>query len=287
MAKASPTQAWLWHRRLSYLNFDTINLLSKKDILNGLPKLKYVKDQLCSSCEMGKAKRSTFKTKTVASSKGRLNLLHMDLCGPIQIESINEKKYILVIVDDYSRYTWTYFLRSKDETLEVLKRLSKDDLTKSSSSKAIATPCYTQNKSIIISRHEKTPYHNIKDRLPTLKHLHIFGCTCYITKDCENLNKMKDKVDLCILVGYSTQSKGYKVYNKRTKLIVESIHVNFDELKEMIMASNYDNSGPTPQLQKASDHNHSAPGIRDNSNEPSSSKLVPVVVPSVDTSNTS
>ncbi|GJT94450.1 retrovirus-related pol polyprotein from transposon TNT 1-94 [Tanacetum coccineum] len=70
MAKATPTQAWLWHRRLSHLNFDTINLLSKKDIVNGLPKLKYVKEQLCSSCEMGKAKRSTFKTKTVPSSKG-------------------------------------------------------------------------------------------------------------------------------------------------------------------------------------------------------------------------
>ncbi|GJX58139.1 retrovirus-related pol polyprotein from transposon TNT 1-94 [Tanacetum coccineum] len=125
MAKASPTQAWLWHRKLFHLNFDTINLLSKNDIVNGLPKLKYVKDQLCSSCELGKANRSTFKTKTVPSSKGRLNLLHMDLCGPMRIESINGKKYILVIVDDYSRYTWTHFLRSKDETPEVLKDILK------------------------------------------------------------------------------------------------------------------------------------------------------------------
>nr|GEU84004.1 integrase, catalytic core [Tanacetum cinerariifolium] len=71
MAKASPTQAWLWHRRLSHFNFDYINLLSKKDVVIGLPKLKYVKDQLCSSCEVSKAKRSSFKTKTVPSSKGR------------------------------------------------------------------------------------------------------------------------------------------------------------------------------------------------------------------------
>ncbi|GKC35993.1 retrovirus-related pol polyprotein from transposon TNT 1-94 [Tanacetum coccineum] len=83
MAKASPTQAWLWHRRLSYLNSDYINLVSKKDVVIGLPKLKYVKDQLCSSCEVSKAKQSSFKLKTVPSSKGRLNLLHMDLCGPI------------------------------------------------------------------------------------------------------------------------------------------------------------------------------------------------------------
>ncbi|GJW96045.1 retrovirus-related pol polyprotein from transposon TNT 1-94 [Tanacetum coccineum] len=88
MTKASSTQAWLVHCRLSHLNFNTINLLSKKDIVNGLPKLKYVKDHLCSSCELEKAKRNNFKTKTVSSYKGR--------------------------------YTWTHFLRSKDETPEVL-----------------------------------------------------------------------------------------------------------------------------------------------------------------------
>ncbi|GJU35902.1 putative ribonuclease H-like domain-containing protein [Tanacetum coccineum] len=125
MAKASPTQAWLWHQRRSHLNFDYINLPSKKDVMIVLPKLKYVKDQLCSSCEMSKAKRSSFKTKAVPSSKGRLNLLHMDLCGPMRVASINGKKYILVIVDDYSRYTWTLFLRSKDETPEVLKDFLK------------------------------------------------------------------------------------------------------------------------------------------------------------------
>ncbi|GJY17115.1 retrovirus-related pol polyprotein from transposon TNT 1-94 [Tanacetum coccineum] len=121
MAKASPTQAWLWHERLSHLNFDYINLLSKKDVMICLPKLKYVKDQLFTSCEVSKAKRSSFKTKAIPSSKGRLNLLHMDLCGLMRVASINGKKYILVIIDDYSRYTWTLFLRSKDETLEVLK----------------------------------------------------------------------------------------------------------------------------------------------------------------------
>nr|GFA44720.1 hypothetical protein [Tanacetum cinerariifolium] len=98
-----------------------INLISKKDIVIGLPKLKYVKDQLCSSCELSKAKRSSFKSKAILSSKRRLNLLHIDLCGPMRVASINGKKYILVIVDDYSRYTWTLFLGSKDETPEVLK----------------------------------------------------------------------------------------------------------------------------------------------------------------------
>ncbi|GJR66129.1 retrovirus-related pol polyprotein from transposon TNT 1-94 [Tanacetum coccineum] len=125
MAKASPTQAWLWHRRLSHLNFNYIYLLSKKDVVIVLPKLKYVKDQLCSSCEVSKAKRSSFKSKTVPSSKGWFNMLHIDLCGPMRVASINGKKYILLIVNDYSRYTWTLFLRSKDETPEVLKSFSR------------------------------------------------------------------------------------------------------------------------------------------------------------------
>nr|GFA90263.1 retrovirus-related Pol polyprotein from transposon TNT 1-94 [Tanacetum cinerariifolium] len=117
---ASSSQAWLWHRRLSHLNFDTINLLSKNDIVVGLPKLKFFKDHLCSFYELGKAKRKSFHTKLTPSSKRRLHLLHMDLYCPMRVASINGKRYVLVIVDDYSRYTWTHFLRSKDETPEVL-----------------------------------------------------------------------------------------------------------------------------------------------------------------------
>nr|GEZ64657.1 hypothetical protein [Tanacetum cinerariifolium] len=98
MAKASPTLAWLWHRRLSHLNFDYINLLSKKDIVIGLPKLKYVKDQLCSSCELSKAKRSSFKSKVVSSSKRKLNLLHMDLCGPMRDETPKALKEFLTMI---------------------------------------------------------------------------------------------------------------------------------------------------------------------------------------------
>ncbi|GJZ34280.1 retrovirus-related pol polyprotein from transposon TNT 1-94 [Tanacetum coccineum] len=120
MAKATSSQAWLWHRPLSHLNFDSINLLSKNDIVIGLPKLKFFKYHLFSSCDLGKAKRKSFHTKTTPSSKRRLQLLHMDLCGPMRVESINGKKYVIVIVNDYSRYTWTHFLRSKDETPDVL-----------------------------------------------------------------------------------------------------------------------------------------------------------------------
>nr|GFC09162.1 Gag-Pol polyprotein [Tanacetum cinerariifolium] len=86
----------------------------------GLPKFKYHKEHLCPSCEQGKSKRASHPPKPVPNSRQRLHLLHMDLCGPMRIASINRKRYILVTVDDYSRYTWVHFLRSKDEAPAVI-----------------------------------------------------------------------------------------------------------------------------------------------------------------------
>ncbi|GKE81121.1 putative ribonuclease H-like domain-containing protein, partial [Tanacetum coccineum] len=94
--------------------------------------------------------------------------------------------------------------------LPILEHLNKMALSKDEIAEAIATAGYTQNKSIIILTHEKTAYHIINDRKPSIKHLHIFCCTYYLTRDGENLDKMKEKGDSCILVGYSTQSKGYQ-----------------------------------------------------------------------------
>ncbi|GJU23751.1 retrovirus-related pol polyprotein from transposon TNT 1-94 [Tanacetum coccineum] len=118
MARATSTKSWLWHQRLSHLNFDTINDLAKNDLDTGLLKFKYHKEHLCPLCEQGKSKKASHPPKPVPNSKQRLHLLHMDLCGPIRIESINGKRYVLVIVDDYSHYTWVYFLKSKDEAPE-------------------------------------------------------------------------------------------------------------------------------------------------------------------------
>nr|GEV60200.1 hypothetical protein [Tanacetum cinerariifolium] len=126
--------------------------------------------------------------------------------------------------------------------------------------KAIATACYTQNRSIIIMTHDKMAYHIINDKKPLIKYLYIFGCICYLTRDGENLDKMKEKGDPCILVGYSTQLKGYRVYNKRIRLIVKSIHIRFDEIKEMSETSvANDTSWLVPQRQKASDYQNSDP----------------------------
>nr|GFA60683.1 retrovirus-related Pol polyprotein from transposon TNT 1-94 [Tanacetum cinerariifolium] len=115
MARASSTKSWLWHQRLSHLNFDTISDLARNDLVAGLTKFKYHKEHLCPSCEQGKSNRASHPPKPVLNSRQRLHLLYIDLCGPMRIASINGKRYILVIVDDYSRYTWVHFLRSKDE----------------------------------------------------------------------------------------------------------------------------------------------------------------------------
>nr|GEW61571.1 copia protein [Tanacetum cinerariifolium] len=107
LAKAScSSQSWLWHQRLSHLNFAIINNLVKNNLVQGLPEMKFKKDHLCSVCEQRKIHRKHHKFKTAFASKKPLYLFHMDLCGPIRIESINGKRYVLVVVDDYSRYTW-------------------------------------------------------------------------------------------------------------------------------------------------------------------------------------
>ncbi|GJT04649.1 retrovirus-related pol polyprotein from transposon TNT 1-94 [Tanacetum coccineum] len=123
LSKASKTKSWLWHRRWSHLNFGAINDLARQGLVRGLPKLKYQKDYLCSACSLGKIKKHTHKTKSDDSIQEKFYLLHMDMWGPMRIESINGKKYILVIIDDYSRFTWVKFLRSKDETPEIVIKL--------------------------------------------------------------------------------------------------------------------------------------------------------------------
>ncbi|GJZ22845.1 retrovirus-related pol polyprotein from transposon TNT 1-94 [Tanacetum coccineum] len=127
LSKPSKNKSWLWHRRLNHLNFGTLNDLARRDLVRGLPRLKFEKDHLCSACQLRKSKKATHKPKTINTIMEVLHTLHMDLCGPLRVQSINGKKYILVIVDDYSQFTWVKFLRSKDETpafaINLLKQL--------------------------------------------------------------------------------------------------------------------------------------------------------------------
>ncbi|GJS81801.1 retrovirus-related pol polyprotein from transposon TNT 1-94 [Tanacetum coccineum] len=312
MARATSTKSWLWHQRLSHLNFDTINDLAKNDLVTGLPKFKYHKEHLCPSCEQGKSKRASHPPKPVPNSKQRLHLLHMDLCGPMRIASINGKRYVLVIVDDYSRYTWVHFLRSKDEAPEVIKTFLKritvllqspviiirtDNGTEFKNqilkeyfdsvgishqassvrtpqqngvverrnrtlveaartmlifsraplflwAEAIATACYTQNRSIIHRRFNKTPYELINGRKPDISFLHVFGALCYPKNDREDIGKLGAKGDIGFFIGYSADSCAYRVYNRRTKKIMETMNVTFDELSAMAFEQSSSKPGP-------------------------------------------
>nr|GFA65244.1 hypothetical protein [Tanacetum cinerariifolium] len=108
---------------------------------------------------------------------------------------------------------------------------------------AVATACYTQNRSIIRLRHGKTPYELLHNKLHDLSFLHVFGALCYPTNDSENLGKLQPKADIRIFIGYAPPKKAFRIYNRRTRQIVETIHVDFDELTKM--ASEQSSSGPT------------------------------------------
>nr|GEW33536.1 retrovirus-related Pol polyprotein from transposon TNT 1-94 [Tanacetum cinerariifolium] len=216
MAKATSSQAWLWHRRLSYLNFDTINLLSNNDIVIGLSKLKFVKDHLCSSCKLGKAKGKSFQTKATPSSKGRLQLLHMDLCGPMRVASINGKKYVLVIVDDYSRYTWTHLLRiiRTDKGTEFLNQI----LHAYFASEGILHQTFvarTPKQNSVVERQNRTLVEATRTMLSAAKVPLYFWAEAIST---------------------------------RTRVIMESVHVNFDELPQM--ALDHVSFDPVPECQR-------------------------------------
>nr|GEV60693.1 hypothetical protein [Tanacetum cinerariifolium] len=276
-------RSWLWNQHLSHLNFDTINDLARNDLVFGLPKFKYHKEHLCPLCEQGKSKRASHLPKPVLNSRQRLHLLHIDLCCLIRIARINGKRYVLVIVDDYSRYIWVHFLRSKDEAPEVIKTFLKRNtvlfqspviiirtdngtefknqvlkeyfdsvgishqvssvrtpqqngvverrnqtLVKAARTmlifsctplflwaEAIATACFTQNRSIIYRHFNKTPYNLINGRKPYISFLHVFRALCYPKNDHEDIRKLGAKGDIGFFIGYSANSCAYRVFNRR------------------------------------------------------------------------
>ncbi|GKC46168.1 retrovirus-related pol polyprotein from transposon TNT 1-94 [Tanacetum coccineum] len=243
LSKASKTKSWLWHRRLSHLNFGAINHLAKNGLVRGLPKLKFEKDHLCSACAMGKSKKQSHKPKSEDTNQEKLYLLHMDLCGPMRVASVNGKKYILVIVDDYSRFTWVKFLASKDEAPDfIIKFLKMIQVRLNATVRNIRT----DNGTEFVNQTLRDYYeHLLHDRKPDLSYLHVFGALCYPNNDSENLGKFQDKVDIGIFIGYAPKKKAYRIYNRHTQKIIETIHVDFDELTTMA----YEQLGSGPVLQ--------------------------------------
>ncbi|GKD56171.1 retrovirus-related pol polyprotein from transposon TNT 1-94 [Tanacetum coccineum] len=251
MARATSTKSWLWHQRLSHLNFDTINDLAKNDLVTGLPKFKYHKEHLCPSCEQGKSKRAPHPHKPVPNSKQRLHLLHMDLCGPMRIASINGKRskdeapkeiktflkkitvllQALVIIHLLTNEVVERKNRTLVEAARTMLIFSRAPLFLWA--EAIATACYTQNRSIIHRRFNKTPYELIKGRKPDIFFLYVFGARCYPKNNRQDIGKLGAKGDIGFFVGYFANSCAYRVYNRRTKKIMKTMNVTFDELSAM------------------------------------------------------
>ncbi|KAI3692517.1 hypothetical protein L6452_32334 [Arctium lappa] len=121
VSKASGDESSLWHRRMCHMNFKTMNKLVKNNLVRGLPSKVFSCDDHCVACLKGKQHKTSHKTKEINSISSCLQLLHMDLFGPTNVMSIGKKSYCLAIVDDYSRFTWVYFLRTKDETSGLIK----------------------------------------------------------------------------------------------------------------------------------------------------------------------
>nr|GEV84297.1 hypothetical protein [Tanacetum cinerariifolium] len=189
-AKATINESNLWHRRPSHINFKTMNKLVKGNLVRGLPTKVFENDNTCVACKKGKQHRASCKTMSVSSVDQPLYRLHMDLFRPTFVKSLNKKSYCLVVIDDYSRFTWVFFLTTKDETSFILKtfitclenqlslkvKVTKSDngtefknndlnqfcgikgIKREFSAEAVNTACYIQNRVLVTKPHNKTPY---------------------------------------------------------------------------------------------------------------------------------
>ena len=288
----------LWHRRIAHVNVNQLNKLLRKDLVIGLPKLNFKLDGICDSCQKCKQVKSSFKPKNVISTTKPLELIHMDLFGPSQIKSLGGNYYGFVLVDDFTRFTWTLFLSAKSEVYKCFKKFAKliqnqlslkivsirsdhggefentridafcdkfgidhqfsaprtpeqngvverknrilvelartmlkeSNVPKYFWADAVNTACYVLNRVLIRPHLNKTPYELLKGRKPNISHFHVFGCKVFVLNNGkEPVGKFDSKADEGIFIGYSTHSKAYRVYNKRTLTVEESVHVVFDE----------------------------------------------------------
>ncbi|GJR96430.1 retrovirus-related pol polyprotein from transposon TNT 1-94 [Tanacetum coccineum] len=233
LSKASKNKSWLWHRRLNHLNFGTINDLARKDLVRGLPRLKFEKDHLCSACQLRKSKKYTHKPKSENTIMEVLHTLHMNLCGPMRVSKDETPEFVIKFLKqiqvglnkpvryirtdngtEYFNQVLTEFYKSVGISHQksvsrtpqqngVVERRNRTLVEAARTmlifSKAliflwaevVATACYTKNRSLIYTRHNKTPYELVHGKKPDLTFLCIFGALCYPKNDSEDLGKLK------------------------------------------------------------------------------------------------
>ncbi|GKC66632.1 retrovirus-related pol polyprotein from transposon TNT 1-94, partial [Tanacetum coccineum] len=285
LSKASKTKSWLWHRRLSCLNFSAI---ARHGLVRGLPKLKFEKDHLCFACAMGKSKKKPHKPKSEDTNQEKLYLLHMDLCGLMRVKFLRSKdeapdfiiKFLKMIqvrlklpvrrirtdnrtelVNQTLREYYekvgisheTYVARSPQQSgvfercNRTLIEVARTMLIYSKASlflwaEAVATACYTQNRFIVRLCYGKTPYELLHDKPPDLSFFNVFSALYYPTNDSDNLGELQPKADIGIFIGYAPTKKAFRIFKRHTRRIIETIHIDFDELT--MMASKHSSSGP-------------------------------------------
>ncbi|KAK2970863.1 hypothetical protein RJ640_022305 [Escallonia rubra] len=270
-------QSWLWHLRLEHLNFGGLKLLSTKNMVKGLPSIDQP-DQLCEACLVGKQHRHSFPKESIARAKAPLELIHTDVCGPIDPASLGKNRYFLLFIDDYSRKTWVYFLKQKSEIKAmrsdrggefiskefkafceendirrpltipyspqqngVVKRknrsivkmtrskLKSKNLPKEFWAEAVDCAVYLSNRSPTRSVWNQTPQEAWSGYKPSVSHLKVFGSIAYVHVPDQQRKKLYDKSEKFIFIGYSQESKGYKLYNPVDKKMKVSRDVTFDE----------------------------------------------------------
>ncbi|WVZ97731.1 hypothetical protein U9M48_043245 [Paspalum notatum var. saurae] len=291
------SMGWLWHRRLAHVGMSTLKKVMKKDLVRGLKDITFENEKLCSACQAGKQVANTHPSKTFMSTSRPLELLHMDLFGPTTYTSIGGNNYGFVIVDDFSRYTWVYFLEDNTEVAHVFSKFAKRAQNEFNTSivkirsnngrefdntnieefcdevgikhefsatytpqqngvverknrtlitlarsmldeygtsekfwaEAINTACYASNRLYPHRLFDKTPYELLNGRKPNISYFRVFGCKCYIYKKRQHLGKFQRRCDIGFLLGYSSKSKAYRVFNEATGLVEETYDVEFDE----------------------------------------------------------
>ncbi|GJY41010.1 retrovirus-related pol polyprotein from transposon TNT 1-94 [Tanacetum coccineum] len=226
-------------------------------------------DMMVSSpiCLLSKAsktnKKKPHKPKSEDTNQEKLYLLHMDLCGPMRVASVNGKKtdngteFVNQTLREYYEKVGisheTFVARSSQQN-GVVERRNRTLIEAARTmliyakapiflwAEAVTAACYTQNRCIVRLHHGKTSYELLHDKLPDLSFFHVFGALCYLTNDSENLGKLQPKADIGIFIGYAPTKQAFRIYNRRTRRIIETIHVDFDELTAM--ASEHSSSGP-------------------------------------------
>ncbi|GJT90464.1 putative ribonuclease H-like domain-containing protein [Tanacetum coccineum] len=307
IAKATSDESKLWHRRLGHINFKNLNKLVKGNLVRGLPSKVFRNDHTCVACHKGKQHRASCKAKLERLITEPLHTLHMDLFGPTSVKSINHASYCLVITDDCTRFSWVFFLASKDETsgilqnfirqienqlshrvkiirsdngtefknrdmlefcgnkgikqeysnartpqqngvaermnrtlIEAARTMLADSLLPTTFwAEAVSTACYIFNRVRVTKPQNKTPYELLFGHKPIISYIRPFGCHVTILDTLSVLGKFDGKSDEGFLVGYSLNSKAYRVYNLVTKRVEVNLHVNFLEDKPNVKGVGY------------------------------------------------